>query len=231
MLHPPRLVLQPPAARRAPACLARHRAFVSRFGPAARAASRARPLLPVLLRRRGTAMQAAGSTWFAPSWTWVVSPRPPALQPGARAAVPAAVHLHHGVTMLRRVTPAMPALRLHTMARIHARLERTVTWLERHTSAPTVHVLRTTRIERHAAYPRVSVVLSRPPAPAAAAGSERIAATVQPAVRSGHAPAVPLSLPAAREPLPPHELARVTDHVLAQLDRKVLSYRERHGHL
>jgi hypothetical protein len=34
-----------------------------------------------------------------------------------------------------------------------------------------------------------------------------------------------------RDALPPQELARVTDHVLAELDRKVLSFRERHGQI
>jgi hypothetical protein len=41
----------------------------------------------------------------------------------------------------------------------------------------------------------------------------------------------PLGLPGVHEPLPAQELARVTDHVLAQLDRKVLSFRERHGRI
>ena len=32
-------------------------------------------------------------------------------------------------------------------------------------------------------------------------------------------------------PLPPHELSRVTEHVLRTLDRRVLSYRERSGRI
>ena len=41
---------------------------------------------------------------------------------------------------------------------------------------------------------------------------------------SHHTDKVPLSLP-------PQELSRVTDHVIRQLDRRVLSYRERTGEL
>ena len=232
MLHPTRLALRPLPARPVLPCFARHRAFVSRFAAAGAGRAQARPLSPVLLRRRATVMQAAGARWFAPSWTWVLSPRPAAPPSPVRSVVAAPLHLRHGAATLRGVSAAMPAMRVLTVLRSHTRLERSTTRHERHPCAPSVRVLRTTRIERHAAYPRISVVLSRPPASASATGVAQRAATAQPpAARSPIAAARPAAWPAGCEPLPPQELARVTDHVLAQLDRKVLSYRERHGQL
>ncbi|MCM5680485.1 hypothetical protein M8A51_13200 [Schlegelella sp. S2-27] len=231
MPHPTRLTLRPLPARLALPCLERHRAFVSRFAAAAAGRTRAWPLSPVLLRRRATVLHAAGARWFAPSWTWVLSPRPAAPPASVRTLVRAGTALRPGVTTLRPAV-ATPAMRVLTVMRSHTHLERSATRHERHTSVPSVHVLRTMRIERHAAYPRVSVVLSRPPAPAPAPGvAERAATALPPAAHSPFAAARSLAWPAGREPLPPQELARVTDHVLAQLDRKVLSYRERHGQL
>lgn len=232
MRHPTCLALRPLTARPALPCFGRHRAFVARFAAAAAGRSRARPLSPVLLRRRTTVMQAAGARWFAPSWTWVLSPRPAAPPSPVLSVVAAPLHLRPGVAPLRGVSAAMPAMRVLTVLQSHTRLERSTTRHERHASAPSVQVLHTTRIERHAAYPRVSVVLSRPPVSAPATGVAQRAVTAQPpAARSPFAAARPVALAAGCEPLPPQELARVTDHVLAQLDRKVLSYRERHGQL
>jgi hypothetical protein len=90
------------------------------------------------------------------------------------------------------------------------------------------------RREGAATYPRVDFTMVRTPAAVAAAAvraaagpapiTERTAAAGQPrreAVRQAFEPAG----------LPPQELSRVTDHVIRQLDRRVLSYRERTGRI
>ncbi len=91
-----------------------------------------------------------------------------------------------------------------------------------------------TRVERQVLFPRVNVTLARQPG-ASAARRESVGPD-----------GPPLPLPVRADPrapraaelrtlepfsLPAQELSRVTDHVIRQLDRRVLSYRERTGRI
>ena len=91
-------------------------------------------------------------------------------------------------------------------------------------------ILRSSRFEQHNAYPRLTVALARAPARAAPAAVQSVTPQAD-AVQTLFGVHVPASQPALRDVLRPQELSRVTDHVLAELDRKVLSYRERLGQI
>lgn len=91
-------------------------------------------------------------------------------------------------------------------------------------------VLMTQRIERQMLFPRVTQIVARAHAAPAARGNAALHAPPQvleprSAPRTSAAHTVAIVAPA----LPPAELSRVTDHVIQQLDRRVLSYRERMG--
>lgn len=225
--------LMRPAAhvRTVPPWLARHRGFMARLAAGGGVAiARLRPASLVLLRRPASPRGETNTVWVAPSWTVRLAPQFTVAAVVARTAVdrPAVRHL-----LLQGAVP-VPAAARHerTLVRSHTRAERTFVRHESHTEVPSVRVLRTTRIERHSAYPRVSVVLPRAPAPAPVpTAAPPTAPSTRSAARGLSEVRGPLGLPAVREPLPPQELARVTDHVLAQLDRKVLSFRERHGRI
>jgi hypothetical protein len=226
--------LMRPAAhvRTVPPWLARHRGFVARLAAGGGVASaRLRPASLVLLRRPASTRGETNAVWVAPSWTVRLAPQFTVAALAARTAVDRPAVVRHLV--LRGAVP-VPAADRHerTLVHSHTRVERTFVRHESHTDVPSVRVLRTTRIERHSAYPRVSVVLPRAPAPAPApTAAPPTAPSARSAARGVSEVRGPLGLPAVREPLPPQELARVTDHVLAQLDRKVLSFRERHGRI
>ncbi|HSV84400.1 MAG TPA: hypothetical protein VLK85_34805 [Ramlibacter sp.] len=217
-------------ARAALPCVARHRAFVSRVAPASVARVRVQPVSLVLRRQRVAAGQG-GAAFFARSWTLVLSPRLTAVVSQVRSVVHGPVLQPRQVSVQRLVPVAMPVHRLHTVLHAHSQVGGHVTRHELRTEAPTVRVLRTTRVERHSAYPRVSVVMARSAAPVPVPAVPAQAVTPMP--QAGHRVFAERGQPAlatsGREPLPPQELARVTDHVLAQLDRKVLSYAERHA--
>lgn len=93
-----------------------------------------------------------------------------------------------------------------------------------------------THVAHLTAYPRLTISVARQAAASAALASENAAARQGDSVQPGPAWGLPRTASASdasatRHHLPPQELSRVTDHVLAQLDRKVLSYRERHGQI
>jgi hypothetical protein len=87
-----------------------------------------------------------------------------------------------------------------------------------------------TRVEQHHVFPRVQLTLVRvlPAAPSAARVPADPSAVPNPGLRTapaqqrGAATLTPLVLP-------PQELSRLTDHVIRQLDHRVLSYQERTG--
>lgn len=226
--------LMRPAAhvRTVPPWLARHRGFMARLAAGGGVAiARLRPASLVLVRRPASTHGETNSVWVAPSWTVRLAPQFTVAALAARTAVDRPAVVRHLV--LRGAVP-VPAAARHerTLVRSHSRAERTFVRHESHTEVPSVRVLRTARIERHSAYPRVSVVLPRAPAPAPVpTAAPPTAPPTRSAARGLSEVRGPLGLPAVREPLPPQELARVTDHVLAQLDRKVLSFRERHGRI
>ena len=97
-------------------------------------------------------------------------------------------------------------------------------------AAPSPCVLMTQRIERQMLFPRVTQVVTR--AHAAPAARRNAALHAPPQVlesRSAPRASAPHTVAIVAPVLPPAELSRVTDHVIQQLDRRVLSYRERMG--
>jgi hypothetical protein len=86
------------------------------------------------------------------------------------------------------------------------------------------------RVEREILFPRVAQIVrvSTPLAASPASAAELL-------TQAAHARPAPLrttpmfTVPLATAVLPPAELSRVTDHVIQQLDRRVLSYKERMG--
>jgi hypothetical protein len=88
---------------------------------------------------------------------------------------------------------------------------------------------------RDPAFPRVEQVLARAaPAASRAPASPARSAEVPAFERRPHRPPAQPSAPfnaAAPASLPPAELARVADHVIRELDHRVLSFRERTGRI
>jgi len=89
------------------------------------------------------------------------------------------------------------------------------------------------RVDAHRPYPPLAQTLARAAAPTKGSVAQRDPAparastTTNPqrsVMRWGNAPAAPDSVT-----LPPDELCRVTEHVIAQLDLRIRSYRERMG--
>jgi hypothetical protein len=86
------------------------------------------------------------------------------------------------------------------------------------------------RIERQSLYPRVTQVVARAAAPVVPRNDSNMQATSETMdVRAVSRPATSHAVTQSAAALPPAELSRVTDHVIRQLDRRVLSYRERMG--
>jgi hypothetical protein len=95
---------------------------------------------------------------------------------------------------------------------------------------PPTRVVMMQRVERQTLFPRVTQVLARASSTAAIRGqSAALTAPETTAPRLAPRPGVPHAAAPAARALPPAELARVTDHVIRQLDQRVLSYRERTG--
>jgi hypothetical protein len=95
---------------------------------------------------------------------------------------------------------------------------------------PSARVVMMQRIERQTFFPRVTQVLARTSSPAA----NREETPLAPGARVTMPPLAPrLGTPraavAVAASLAPAELARVTDHVIRELDQRVLSFRERTG--
>jgi hypothetical protein len=152
-----------------------------------------------------------------------------------------------------RAAPALPPPqaagilreRFHLSTRL---VERSLRWLRAHHApvaaavAPpagaaglqptSTRLLMMQRIERQALFPRVTQVLARPALAAASLGQAAgPGASRADEPRPGPLPGTPRGAAPAASALPALELARVTDHVIRQLDRRVLSYRERTGQL
>jgi hypothetical protein len=146
--------------------------------------------------------------------------------------------------------PAPPERTVRARFHVSTRLiERSLQLLRRHESRTTlgaalgtpgtpsatpspIRVLTVQRIERRTLFPRVTQVLSRPaPVPPVP-----VQAALVPPAQQAEPPRAPRSQALrnalqAAAPLGPVELGRVADHVIRELDRRVLSYRERTGQL
>jgi hypothetical protein len=99
------------------------------------------------------------------------------------------------------------------------------------TTAPSpVRVLTVQRIERRTLFPRVTQVLSRPaPVPPAPVQAELSPSLQRSDTSRAPRPQVLRNALPISTSLGPVELGRVADHVIRELDRRVLSYRERTG--
>lgn len=126
---------------------------------------------------------------------------------------------------------------LHTRLRVATLVRERERMVVRHTAATlAVHMAPPQPAEarpavRPSAYPRVAMTLTRTQSPAAttAAASAESERERRTAVTAGFTDRRGASALSAA--LPAQELARVTEHVLRTLDRRVLSYRERTGQI
>ncbi|MFL6653949.1 MAG: hypothetical protein ACJ8KA_04085 [Sulfurifustis sp.] len=200
----------------------RQRAFLARLPTLRRLAAHASPLDRVLRRMQAPAAPGITSILqlvlrFAYSLTYRQSVQ----------ATTRAIHLAAAAqrTELRHLVERKLALITRVIE------GRTPTPEAAAAAAPTLLVRE--RIERHVRAPRVAMAFARTPASVAsrqgdATHGEALSPVTARAVRTHDA--VPAAQPAALM-LPAQELSRVTDHVLQQLDRRVLSYRERTGRI
>jgi hypothetical protein len=88
-------------------------------------------------------------------------------------------------------------------------------------------------VERNVLPPKVAmtVIRERVQVTSQPVLSPRIETSPQPAARSASTIAVPHGIDKKSFSLPVQELSRITDHVIQQLDRRILSYRERSGRM
>lgn len=143
---------------------------------------------------------------------------------------------------MTRPDASTTVVRIETHARSHAittsrhtveRLHRSAHGVERlvHALAAQTRIPARREDEERAAFPRVQSTMLRTRAtqPPANAGAPDASAPRGNHADEPRALAIPRSSPPP--PLPASELSRVTEHVLRQLDRRVLSYRERTGQI
>jgi hypothetical protein len=98
---------------------------------------------------------------------------------------------------------------------------------------PSARVVMIQRVERQTFFPRITQVLARAAQPAARPQPASTESALQVAEHriAQLSSATAASTAFAAAPLPAAELTRVTDHVIRQLDQRVLSYRERTGRI
>lgn len=211
-------------------CAARHRAFIDRLHALRRSRQRPAFLSLVLVRllrpltKRGAVLLNLALSVFA------------------RGALPAAPHLRvarHSEEaprtvrelMRHRLLERIVLQRSSTQLRERTLSERALPGIDHRSEHRFTQIVRSNRIERIAAYPRLTVALARAASATVPQAAEQPSAPRSDVVRTVFGMQAPSAQSAVRDALPPQELARVTDHVLAQLDRKVLSYRERLGQI
>lgn len=98
-------------------------------------------------------------------------------------------------------------------------------------SGPLPLRLAVTRMYRGQSAARIEMVMVRQPAPATEASADNRAASAPPVDGRAGALAPRFATPAPPLVLPAQELSRLTDHVISQLDRRVLSWHERNGRI
>ena len=95
---------------------------------------------------------------------------------------------------------------------------------------PSARVVMMQRVEQQTFFPRVAQVLARTPSPAAIRAEAPLAPDARVTVPPfGPRARVPRAAVPVAASLAPAELARVADHVIRELDQRVLSFRERTG--
>jgi len=220
------------APRAGPACVRRHRAFVDRLHGARRNERRALSVPLILLRlMRPLLTRGAALINFALN----------VIARGSLRSVPQVRFTQLALGETPVVTQSIPSRQVHErtvvrrmpLARVFERrqIDRELPGREFRSERSLRQIVRSTRIERHNAYPQLTVALARATAAAISQAVRQSATPHAEALQTLFGVQAPASQPAMRDVLPPQELARVTEHVLAQLDRKVLSFRERHGQI
>ena len=223
-----RRLRMPPSIRRTRAAAGR---LVHGVGHAARLRMRtdAGRFTPIerVMRRCAARVVAGGSV--AAHFMLNVWQRAGTAAPQRRAdARPALRAVRPGLALALARQPALRERVVVVQRTLHERL------LERLTVAapprPAGHAATVVRVEQRSAYPRVpSMPMRAAVAPAAARAAAR-AVEAPPLAPRRSAPADPSRPASSAAPLlAAQELARVTDHVIRQLDRRVLSYMERTG--
>jgi len=190
-------------------------------GAGGRCAGPASPVARVL-RRVGVSLHLHGGTRH---WQLVTAL--------ARAAVPASgappAPRSAAPTLVQRL---LQRERRHTIER---HLATHTLWVERRAEASpawrVAPVAVPARVEQAARYPRLAVTLVRQglPATSAAVTSLPREAGARSAAREAAWPPAARAAIEAPGGLAPQELSRVTEHVIRQLDRRVLSWQERTG--
>lgn len=134
---------------------------------------------------------------------------------------------------VRIMRSLMPVLRHELLQRLAERP------IERRTvpgaAAPAPQLAAAARVGQRQAAPRVETVMLRTQPTGANAAAAAVAATgaslaaASPRPGTTQAPSTPSASPAAPLVLPAREMSRLTDHVIRQLDHRVLSWQERTG--
>ena len=212
-------------------CTARHRTFVDRLQAARRNVQRPASLSLVLVRLLRPLMKR-GTAWLSFALTVIAR--------GALGAAPVP-HIAQRVAGAPHAALESPRQRLleriivqrssSTGVREHERVERIVAGTRLRSERRLMQIMRNVRIEQAAAYPRATVVFARAAAVPMRQPTDPTPAPQRDVVRPEFGTHPMWQQSVAGDALPPQELARVTEHVLAQLDRKVLSFRERHGQI
>ena len=210
----------------------RHRDFVARLRGGARVSPRVTPVERVM--RRAVVLQPLQRVTVQ---AWMLQPVLPLQH--MRVVERQSHSKHHGPTV--RIERVLQLRERQQHATLRERLlQHTTTLLMRHASvAPVARAMKqaqpaavATPGERSSAWapravPPVATTVLSP------AGRSQAAEARRPVTPAGREPAAqrPSALPGLAQPLvlPPQEMSRVTDHVMQQLDRRLLSYRERTG--
>ena len=222
----------------APTCAARHRGFVGQLGRGRRLAA-APPRTSFVLRRLAQIVLQRSSQSIHHALSVIAR--------GTLAATSAPGRERASAILSPSTRDTIVVLR----ERIETRRDRTVRILrETHTrAAPAIERVQTLRRFAHVqqtqharssraeseraplAAPMRVLVRPAPGAAVAAADSRRDASAEETLTRRrDNAPA--WRLPMAEAPaLPPHELSRVTEHVMERLDQRARSFRERSGRI
>nr|WP_311528323.1 hypothetical protein [uncultured Ralstonia sp.] len=113
---------------------------------------------------------------------------------------------------------------------LHERLIERLTHTQATTVVPATFPI--TRAAQRQTVPRIQMVMVRALPPEATAANATTDSTVAASVQArAHAPQPRFAPPAPPLVLPPQELSRLTDHVIRQLDHRVLSWQERTGRI
>ena len=221
----------PVARRTAPACASRHRAFVARLRCGMRA--EARVVAPMCVFRRQAVQMLARLIAPLRLALFVDARRSTSLATWVRAttrgqAAPIASQRAPRAGLLRSLVDRTTTLLLRVSQ--EQRTERLPRAGTTQIDASTTRHHHSVRIERTTTYPQVvQTVVRSAIATAASAAAAAVARGPSDAVHAPRREPVAARTAAPQLALPPHELSRLTDHVLQQIDHRVRSFGERMG--